>query len=168
MQTLSKSSEGEESSSGRTCVIALGNDILGDDAVGLIAARRLKGHFSDIEFIEAVGEGFELLDRIARCDRLLLLDSIITGERQPGTVVQLSREHFARLGIGSPHRAGLPEILAVAEQLSIKLPSQLSILAMEVENPFDFREILSPAVENALPEFVQKASEILNQWRQPS
>jgi len=151
-----------------TCVVALGNDILGDDAVGLIAARQLKQRFGDVEFIEAGGQGFELLDRIARCDRLLLLDSIVTGKRQPGTVVQLSREHFTKLGIGSPHRAGLPELLAVAEQLAINLPIELSILAMEVENPFDFRESLSPAVEKALPEFVQKASEILHRWRQPA
>ena len=44
-------------------VIGLGNDILGDDAVGLLAVRELKKYYGDkIDIFESPNGGLELLD----------------------------------------------------------------------------------------------------------
>jgi len=47
----------------RILLLALGNDIMGDDAVGLVAARALKNEFSDgVDIVEASVAGFRLLE----------------------------------------------------------------------------------------------------------
>lgn len=148
----------------RICVLALGNDILGDDAVGLVAARQLRDLFPQIDVIEAKGSGLDLIDHLSSYDRLLILDSVCTSGSVPGTITELPREALGRVGVGSPHRAGLPEMLAVAEQLGIALPQELRILAMEVENPFDFREGLTDKATRGLPEFRNQAITLLLMW----
>lgn len=147
-------------------VLALGNDLLGDDAVGLIAARHLQAAFAnDFHFVEASGGGLDLLDALEGYRRALLLDSIHTGLHEPGTILELSREDFQSVAAGSPHYVGLPEALHLAEQLGMMTPHDLRILAMEVENPFDFRQGLSPSVARALPDFMERAKRILVKWR---
>ena len=65
----------------------------------------------------------------------------------------------------SPHYAGIPEVLRLAECLGIAFPRELCILAMEVEDPYAVREGLSPSVERALPRFLERARQILCEWR---
>ena len=64
---------------------------------------------------------------------------------------EFSREDFQKVVGPSPHYAGIPEVLRLAECLGIAFPTDLCILAMEVEDPYAVREGLSPSVENAVP-----------------
>jgi len=145
---------------GGTLLIAFGNDILGDDAAGLIAARELKREFgSGVDFVEAA-PGLELIEIVEGYDAVLILDSMIT-EREPGTVLEFSLEDAPRAGGHSPHYAGLQEARAVAAQLGLPWPERLRILAIEIAPVDEFREGLSAAVAAALPGFVQRAREIL-------
>jgi hydrogenase maturation protease len=153
-----------------TLLLALGNDILGDDGVGLAAARALKtefGGFADIE--ESAEAGLALMELLEGYERALLLDAIVTGQCPVGTILEFGPEDFNRVLAPSPHYAGMPEILELARRLELTFPSEIRILAIEVENPFELREELTPRVRDALPAFTQKAREILNLWRnQPS
>ena len=59
----------------RILVLGLGNDILGDDAVGLLAARRLRAFLpASVDVLEAAGGGIGLLDVLEGYDCALLLD----------------------------------------------------------------------------------------------
>jgi len=148
-----------------TLLLGLGNDILGDDAVGLVAARLLRNELQDdVEILESAGAGLELLDLLEGHERALLLDAVLTGEHPPGTVLEFSREHFQKVAGPSPHYAGIPEVLRLAECLGIAFPTELCILAMEVEDPYHIREGLSASVERALPLFVGRAKQILSRW----
>ena len=150
----------------RTLVLGLGNDILGDDAVGLVAARRLRGHCSaEVDVIEAAESGLGLLDFLEGRSHALLLDAILTGRHPAGTVLEFSREDFRRTIGPSPHYAGLPEVLRLAECLAIAVPTDLCVLAMEVEDPYYIREGLSLAVDKALSGYVDRACQILDGWQ---
>jgi hydrogenase maturation protease len=149
---------------GEILLVAFGNDILGDDAVGLIAARELKQEFEgEVDFVEAA-PGLELLDLVENYNAVLILDSMITA-REPGTVLEFSLEDAPPAAGHSPHYAGLPEARNVAEQLGLPWPERLRILAVEIAPVDEFHEGLSAPIATALPAFLQKAREILGSWR---
>lgn len=146
-------------------VLGLGNDILGDDAIGILAARELRpGLPESMEVVESAEAGLALLERFEGRERVLILDSIMTRQCEPGTVLELGPEDFGKVAAPSPHYAGLPEVLALAGRLEIPFPSEIRILAMEVEDPFEIREGLTPKVAAALAGFVARAREVLAGW----
>lgn len=150
----------------RPClVLGLGNDILGDDAVGVLAARELgAGLPAAIEIVETAEAGIALMERMEGRERVLILDSIMTRRCEPGTVLELGPEDFGKVAAPSPHYAGLPEVLDLADRLGIPFPSEIQILAMEVEDPFEIREGLTPKVAAALPTFVARAKSVIRRW----
>jgi hydrogenase maturation protease len=147
-------------------LLALGNDIMGDDGVALAAARTLKEDPpDDVDVVETAEAGLGLLDAMSGYQRALLLDSITTGRHPPGTILEFSGEDFDNIVGPSPHYAGLPEVLELARRLNVEFPGEVRVLAVEIEPPMDFRETLSPRIEQALPAYVERALEILRQWK---
>lgn len=150
----------------RILLLALGNDLLGDDGAGLAAARILRRELEGaVEIVESSGAGFELLELLEGYESVLLLDAIVTGGHPPGTVLELSREDFQEVLAPSSHYVGIPEILKMAERLGVPFPKEMRILALKVEDPYELREGLTPAVERALPAFVERARQVLEGWR---
>jgi hydrogenase maturation protease len=149
-------------------VLGIGNDILGDDAVGIIAARALKekyGRVVDIE--EAPTGGFALMEYLEGYDRAVLLDAVVTGKHSPGSVIEFTKEDFKNCIGTSPHYVGLPEVFRLADGIGLHFPEELCVFAMEVENPYDFGYFLSPSTEHALPEFIRAVEAKLDQWVSP-
>jgi hydrogenase maturation protease len=153
---------------GRILVLALGNDILWDDAVGPLVARALLEDPPDgVDIVESAESGIRLMEILTGYDKALLIDAIQTGEHAPGTVIELHADDFSAVIAPSPHYAGLPECFAVARNLELPMPLELRILAMEVLDPFRIGEGLSEPVEAALPQFVEATREALNAWLAP-
>lgn len=149
-----------------TLVLALGNDIMGDDAAAIVALRMLKEQFAkDADFNDTMEAGLALMDIMAGYERVLLLDTIVTGRHEPGTVIEFSQDDFRKVVGPSPHYMGLPEIIQLADRMSVSFPPVLCILALEIKRPLDFAETLSPGIEEAVPHYVEKAAEILRHWK---
>jgi len=150
----------------RSVVLALGNDILGDDAVGFHAARRLRWEFAvGVDVVESGEAGLALLDHLEGYDRAIVLDAIATGKCPPGTVLVWGPEDFRKQVAPSPHFSGLPEILSLAERVGLHFPKDMRVIAMEVHDPTVFRETLSRQAKAALPAFVAAARKILaEEW----
>ena len=153
----------------RIIVLGLGNDIMGDDAVGLLAARRLRALLPEsVDVEEAGGGGLELLDVLEGYDRALLLDSSAIGGHPPGTILEFSSADFQKVIAPSPHYAGIPELLQMAERLSIPFPKTIRILAVEIEDPYTIREGLSQSATEALLALIARGSRIVESWLQDS
>ena len=149
----------------RILVLGLGNDILGDDAVGLLAARRLRALLPEtVDVVESGGGGLDLLDALEGYDRAILLDAILTGKHPPGTILEFSAEDFKKDDAPSPHYAGLPTVIQLSESLGIRFPTIFQIVAVEVENPYEVLEGLSQPVETAIPAIVERARRIVRGW----
>ena len=149
----------------RCLLLALGNDILHDDGVGLVAASLLRSEFQEaVDIVEAPGTGLAFLELLAGYDQALLLDAIFTGNAPPGTVLEFTWNDFQRAAAPSAHYVGLPEVLRQAEILGLEFPRDLRILAVEVENPFETYTGMSPATHEALPGYVDRARKVLQSW----
>jgi hydrogenase maturation protease len=155
--------------SSSTLLLALGNDIMGDDAAALVAAERLKAQgIRDVDVSDTIEAGLALLEIMSGYQKVLLLDTIVTGHHAPGTVLELSRDDFTKVLGSTPHYAGLPEVIELARQLRIAFPQDIRVLALEIETPTDFGDALSPLIQAAIPGYVQKAADILQDWKRAS
>ncbi len=144
----------------RVLLLGLGNDLLTDDAIGLrvaVAARdQLKAH-PNVTVIESSEMGLSLLDLVTGYDDLVVVDAVQTGQSPPGHVHEFDTTDLQTLPLASPHFLGLGETLALGRRLALPVPTRVKILAIEVQDPFTVGTRLTPALESALPQLVQRA-----------
>lgn len=134
-------------------VVGLGNDILGDDAVGVLAARELKPQLEGrAEVIETAMHGLAILDLFIGYEHAILIDAIQTRKHPPGTILEIDPDTLRPVYAPSPHFAGLPEMLAIAEQCELDFPGDFRIFAIEVADPYTIGGEMAPAVRAAIPE----------------
>ena len=118
--------------SARVRVLGLGNQILADDAFGILAAREVKRRLGDaIEVLVSFEAGFNLIDCLLGASPLVIVDTIQTGAAPPGTIHILREEDFHSAPAGSPHCAGICEVLSVARILGLAVPARVTLVAVE-------------------------------------
>jgi hydrogenase maturation protease len=148
-----------------TAVIGLGNPLMGDDGVGLVALERLRarGVPSRVQLVDGGTWGMSLLPLLESTDRLLILDAIDRG-LPPGTVVELTGDEVPRhleLKL-SPHQVDLRDVLALATLRETR-PAELVAIGIQPERVAMSTE-LSDAVQAALDPMVARAGERLAAW----
>jgi hydrogenase maturation protease len=149
----------------RTLVLGLGNDLVGDDAVGLLVARAVRdGIVDSVDVEESSASGMALLEVFAGYDRALVVDSVRTGRDPPGTVTELALMDVGRVVAPSLHHAGLPEMAAVAERLGLRFPKETRVLAVEVEDPYTLGAGLSESVADAVEEAAAMVLDQIGRW----
>ncbi len=142
----------------RIIVLGLGNDLLADDAIGHLAVAELAPRLAGRADVEATAlHGLALLDVLAGYDAAVVLDAACTGAHAPGAVHEIAAASLARVQNPTPHFAGFPEMLDLAERLGLHFPRQLRIIAVEVLDPYTVGGAMTPAVRDALPELCERA-----------
>jgi hydrogenase maturation protease len=141
----------------RTLVLGLGNDLAADDAVGLLVARAVREQVtSAADVVESSASGMALIEIFAGYDRAIVVDSIQTGRKPPGTITELGLEEVGRVVAPSLHHAGLPEMAAIADRLGIDFPSETRVLAIEVQDPYTLGGAVSAPVAAAVDELARR------------
>jgi hydrogenase maturation protease len=149
----------------RTLVLGLGNDILTDDAIGLLVARQLQQQVANqpsIDIHETSEMGLALLDFFTGYSRVILVDSIQTGKAPAGFVHELDAASLKRFTGRTPHFLGVGETLALGRKLEVPMPEQVTIFAVEVEDPFTLSTRMTPALQSALPQIVERIKTALS------
>ncbi len=146
-------------------LLSMGNDIMGDDGAGFVAAQMLKEKFAGkVDFIETIETGLSLLDLIAGYERVLLLDTIVMDHHDPGAILEFSPDDFSKVPGPSSHYLSLPVIIELANRLAIDFPKEINILAINIRQPAAFSRELTPTIQRATPEYVKAAAQILRNW----
>ncbi len=142
-----------------TVIIGLGNEIAGDDAVGVLAARRLSSLLAgepDVEVIELPWAGLNLLGALRGRRRAILIDSLNSRRCPAGTIVPLNENDLAgSVRLNSFHDIDYPTAMALGRAVGWPMPGHVEIYAVEGEAFLDFTERLTPAVAKALDAVVQ-------------
>ncbi len=154
----------------RTVVIGLGNEIVGDDGIGIRAAEQLGRALArrcDVDVRELPWAGFALLDVLRDYDRAILIDALCSqGRYAPGTVVQLSEQDLAgSVRLNSFHDLNYPTALALGRALGWRLPRDITLIAVEGASFNEFTTRLSPPVEAALDTVVRLVLHIVDDKR---
>ena len=146
-------------------VLGLGNDLLADDRLGLVAASAIGRRFGDrVEAVCSSTSGFDLLDDVVGASRLLVLDTLATGATAPGTVFEVGEDEVPAPHGGSPHYVGLFEALRLGRALGLVVPSEVVILAVEPEDVLTVGGPMSDAVTGALEPLLERAGAIVTGW----
>jgi hydrogenase maturation protease len=135
----------------RALVVGVGNADRGDDAAGLIAARRLGG-------IELEGDPSALIDLFEGVDEAAVIDAVRSGA-EPGTVhrIAVGDAPVAALPRGaSTHLIGLAEALELARVLG-RLPPRTTVYGIE-GGRFGLGDAVSPPVAAAIDRVVAELS----------
>jgi hydrogenase maturation protease len=133
----------------RTIVLGIGNLLLGDEGVGVHAARALAAAGCP-PGVEALDVGTAILDAlpaIEEADRLVVVDAMRAGGA-PGTVYRLDGPDLERNGcIASLHGFDLPRVLALTRR---RTAPEVVVFGVEPEL-IDWSLELSAPVAASLP-----------------
>ncbi len=143
-------------------ILCLGNDLLADDAFGLLVAQHLQQlRVPEVEVVAEPAAGFCLLDALLDCSRLVVVDTVASGADRPGSV-RVRREEDLRCAPGSsPHYVGLFEALALARALGLATPQQPAIVTVEGADCFTVGGTMHPAVREAVPKVAELVLQLL-------
>ena len=138
-------------------IIGIGNPLRGDDAVGLVAARRIRERLDHrTQVFEADRPGVEILELMQGARAVILIDAARSG-RTPGTIHRFD----ASVGPISPmvlahssHALGAGDALELARALGI-LPPIVIVFGIEAHDT-ECGPPLSLPVTRALDEVVER------------
>lgn len=142
-------------------VIAVGNDLYGDDGVGQAVLELLEQmpEMQNIELINGATDALGLIDHFEDTAHIILIDAAQMGE-QPGTVRVFSKDEV-RLNIQMDHLTvhgiSLAETFDIAETVD-RLPEKITIIGIEPKN-IGISEKLSDTVKQSIPNVI---SQIIN------
>ena len=143
-------------------VLGLGNEILGDDALGILVAREVQARFGhEVGVVASSQAGFHLLDELLGVSRLVVVDSIQTGAAKPGTVYVLDEHAKRPVHSVSSHSLGIFEVLAVARTVGLPVPEECVILAVEASDCTTVGGSMHRDVEAAIPVLLEWIGQFL-------
>ena len=155
----------------KTLVLGLGNELYGDDGVGIHVVRKLSDDLEavketmcwheDVEFKECSLSGLALLDVIVGYDKLIIVDTIKKSNPLPGKVLLLEEKDLRHIPGPSPHYVSVPQTLEIGKKLGLKVPSKIKIIAVEVKKIYNLGEGLSEEMTKAIPAIMQKVRKVL-------
>jgi hydrogenase maturation protease len=157
----------------KTLVLGLGNELYGDDGVGIAVVQKLKSdpelkkefshYLADVDIEECSLTGFKLLDVVIGYDRLIIIDTIKRENPLTGKISTLKHSDLRYIPGPSPHYVSIPQAIDIGRKLGLKVPSKIDIIAVEAKNLYNMGEGLTPEMTKAIPEIIQKLKEFLEE-----
>ena len=143
-------------------LLGLGNEILADDAFGILVAQEVERRFPGrIEVAHSSAAGFDLMDHLLGASRLLVVDTIVTGRAKPGAISVFTADRVQPAPGGSPHFLGLFEVLAVGGKLDLDVPKETIVIAVEASDCTTVGGPIHPDVQSAIPAVVELVGRFL-------
>ena len=143
-------------------IIGLGNPFIGDDAVGVLVARKLRLYEqTSVSILEGGLAGLNLLHDMEGTDTLILIDAVHS-QSKAGTIFRFTLpqdlEKIGKLAWGtsasSTHTFGLAEALTLAHTLEV-LPAHVVLFGIELGH-IQKGHTLSPPVSKAMTSVVNR------------
>ena len=147
-------------------ILCLGNDLLGDDGIGILAAGKLKSELDGRADIVATSlHGAALLDILVGYQQVIVIDAIQMTGFPPGSVIELNLDELRTVKSPSPHYTGLPELILLAEQMQLDFPEEIKIFAVEVNDPYTVGKEMSSSVVRSLRKLIPCVKAYVDWWQ---
>jgi hydrogenase maturation protease len=149
----------------KTVIIGMGNPLLRDDGVGIRAVRALEpvvGNRRDVDLLELYTGGIRLMEQMAGYRRAFVVDAMVTGRHEPGTVMPFSLADFitTRRSI-STHDTDFRISVEMAHLIGLPIPDDIRFWGVEAQDVDTFSEELTEPVDAAIPRILEQIMECL-------
>jgi len=146
----------------RVLVMGLGNVLMGDEGVGVHAARQLEAlpWPPHVSVVDGGTGGFHLLSHLAESDVAVMIDATLDG-RPPGTIRVFEPRYASDFPRSlSAHDIGLKDLVESADLLR-QLPRVIlvTISAAEIQA---MRTTLSPELEAVVPAVIERVRAVVS------
>jgi hydrogenase maturation protease len=142
---------GEQVTTGRPLILGVGNLLLGDEGIGVLAAERLaKTDLAGLaDIVDGGTGGFHLLSYLQEYARIILIDAAADG-KPPGTITVLQPRFASDFPRSlSAHDIGLRDLFETAALLG-ELP-RIELITISIEMTQSMGLEISDPVRAALP-----------------
>ena len=152
----------------KLALIGLGNPIVGDDGIGIKVVDFIQNTLSLPDSVEVIGDvsvgGIGLVELFKGYDKIILVDSIQTGNHPKGTVVTLKPDDFASaLHISDYHNMDFFTALEFCKKVHDDIPEEITILGIEIINVLEFSDELSKELKSKFDEIVKQVYNVILQ-----
>jgi hydrogenase maturation protease len=157
----------------KTLVLGLGNELYGDDAVGIHVIRKLRENFKkvndtakwldNIHLEECSLLGLALLEVIVDYDSLVIIDTIKKEKPTTGKIHLLEEKDLRYIPGPSPHYISIPQSIELGKKLGLNVPSRIKIIAVEAKNLYNLGEGLTNEMKKSIPAIVKEVNKVLRE-----
>lgn len=116
-------------------ILGFGSDALSDDGLPVRLVCDLKTVLNPInyEFNSSPIGGLELLELLRGYEKVILIDTQLTGRRRPGTINIFTPAVFEEtFHLSSQHDLSFHQVLELAKEMEIPFPTDILIIAIEI------------------------------------
>ena len=152
----------------KTIVIGLGSPIMSDDAVGLKVSEAVESlKIPDVDTLQEAVGGLEILPMISGYRFAIIVDAIITGDYEPGTVLIFEPESFdCTVADVQGHDVNLATALKIGRQMDNSvMPEIIRFVAIEVEDMQTMSEEMTPKVAAAVGSAKNAVLHLISRFR---
>ena len=138
-------------------LIGLGSPIMSDDGIGLLVAGDVHKRVSDFDLDITCGGGFQVVDTIQGYQKAVIIDAMITGKFEPGTLVRLEvGSDISTLRSGHSHALNFVQAVEMARSCGAPLPEDIVVYAIEVEEVRTVSDKVSKVLLEKMPGIVDE------------
>ena len=137
----------------KTVVIGLGSPIMCDDAVGLKVSEAVEAlGLPDVDTLQEAVGGLEIIPMVSGYRFAIIVDAILTGDYEPGTVLIFDPESFDCTIADVPaHDVNLATAIKMGRQIDDSvMPEIIKFVAIEVEDLQTMSEEMTQKVAAAV------------------
>jgi len=149
----------------KVLLLGIGNPLLTDDGLGIIAARDIsEKKLTGVDFEEATASGIEVMEMMLDYEKVVVVDAIRWPDHEPGEVMRLEEKDFSHTVHGSsPHGVNISTAIALGRQTSPdRMPKEIVFYAMQAEDVSTFSEKMTKKVKENLPKLIALVVEEIN------
>lgn len=153
----------------RAVILGFGNDILGDDAVGLRVAAAVAARLA-LPVTACSIFGLDVPAHLEGFDAAFIIDALESADAAPGELRRFALAEFRGCRhLCSPHSTDFSGGIAFARALGLAMPERIAIYGVAIRPVRDFSDRLSLELTECLPRVVERlaadAAELLAAWR---
>jgi len=142
----------------KTLVLGVGNEIMGDDGIGLYVVEELKGTIEGVDWDVTSESGLKLIDYLMDYDRVIIVDAIVS-EEEVGKVSVFSLGDFCCLPSISNHSLDLISALRMINREIVNIPVEIFFIGICINTTGKVQSGLSKQMEDIFPEVVESVRE---------
>jgi hydrogenase maturation protease len=150
-------------------IIGVGNELRGDDGVGLRVARALAAlDPAGAEVLTSNGDPADLEEKWRGAERVVVIDASVGGNEGPGTVRRYPAHEgpiSADLGSSSSHSFGLAQAIELSRVMGT-LSRELVLITIEAAD-VTYGTELTPPVATAAERVVEELTALLEDHHRP-